>query len=680
MASTVRIGVRICLPAVHVSGRQAARVLPGARRAYGTSRQPTMSRKVLPFASAAAAAASVAALFGLQGINCDAVSQDNQRRLEGPINDSDTMRLRMEAYIKEMQRRIVAEIERIDGKKFKVTEWERKEGGGGISMVLQEGNVWEKAGVGVSVIYGKLPKAAVEQMRNDRGKQLEVDGPTPFFVTGISCVMHPINPHAPTVHFNYRYFEIENEDGTPKMWWFGGGSDLTPSFLYEEDAIHFHQTLKDACDQHDKSYYPRFKKWCDDYFVIKHRNERRGIGGIFFDDVDDKSADELFHFVQSCLGSFLPSYIPIIERRKDMRHTQEQKDWQQIRRGRYVEFNLVNDRGTKFGLQTPGSRIESILMTLPLTARWEYMREPRSIEEAKLMEVLKNPRDWFPTWTGKVKYVGTGLFSLYMIYCIGFHYYMAVRTPPGGITEFARKSSLPTRSDDTRNLEEGLLETSDRNEYTQVCRKCHLPKPERTHHCSVCNACVLKFDHHCPWIHNCVGHYNHRYFLLFLTYVVVSATYFTIIGWKPFVLAIDFESPWPFPLPRAMPAFCILLAGAMDLALFGMLCWNYYLVLSGQTTVEYYENDYLRTARRNQGEIFFNPYNLGPIENLCEVFNVGEEYPWYNFLFPFPVPPRGNGKSWPKRSGDYYPLPTVGASSKRPTYQVQVPEDSDKDL
>ncbi|KAL1931945.1 hypothetical protein VTP01DRAFT_9001 [Rhizomucor pusillus] len=330
-------------------------------------------------------------------VHCDAVSDDKQRRSEGPITDSDPMRLRMEAFVKSLQSRIVQEIENIDGKQFTRTAWQRAEGGEGITCVLQDGNVFEKAGVGVSIVYGQLPKAAVEQMRHDRGKEISADGPVPFFAAGISLVIHPHNPNCPTVHLNYRYFEIENPDGTPKMWWFGGGSDLTPSYLFEDDAIHFHKVLKDGCDKTDKKYYGNFKQWCDKYFYNKHRGEARGIGGIFFDDLDDKPAEELFAFVKEMGNRFSQSYIPIVKKRMNMKYTPEMKRWQQIRRGRYVEFNLVWDRGTKFGLQTPGARIEAILMSLPLTARWEYMHEPEvGTKEEDLLEVLKNPRDWVP--------------------------------------------------------------------------------------------------------------------------------------------------------------------------------------------------------------------------------------------------------------------------------------------
>jgi coproporphyrinogen III oxidase len=218
-----------------------------------------------------------------------------------------------------------------------------------------------------------------------------------FFAAGLSIVLHPKNPMAPTVHLNYRYFETANPDGSSNAWWFGGGSDLTPSYLFDEDAIHFHSLLKGACDKHDKAYYPRFKKWCDEYFNNKHRGESRGVGGIFFDDLDEteKDQEQLFSFVKDCLATFLPSYLPIIQKRKDMPYTEHEKNWQQIRRGRYVEFNLVHDRGTSFGLNTPGSRVESILMSLPLSARWQYMHQPEpGSKEDRLLNVLKKPIQW----------------------------------------------------------------------------------------------------------------------------------------------------------------------------------------------------------------------------------------------------------------------------------------------
>jgi len=340
------------------------------------------------------------------------------------ITRKSPMRLRMEALILEHQNRIVFALENIDGNKFRRDEWTRPNGGGGVSCVLQNSNVFEKAGVNTSIVYGELPRSAIEKMRADHKSLVGSDvEKLNFFAAGISMVLHPHNPMAPTVHLNYRYFETSdprdpvNATGSATQnWWFGGGTDLTPCYLFEEDAIHFHKTLKAACDKHDKDYYPRFKQWCDKYFYIPHRKECRGIGGIFFDDLDASAQpnsknpqEDLFQFVVSGLESFLPSYLPIIKKRKDMPYLPKHKEWQQIRRGRYVEFNLIEDRGTSFGLRTPSARIESILMSLPLTARWEYMHpvcgtgvtEPAEGDtesdvekEKEMMEVLKTPKEW----------------------------------------------------------------------------------------------------------------------------------------------------------------------------------------------------------------------------------------------------------------------------------------------
>ncbi|CAG9787990.1 unnamed protein product [Diatraea saccharalis] len=275
--------------------------------------------------------------------------------------------------------------------KFKVDRWIRKEGGGGITCVLQDGRVFEKAGVNISVVSGNLPPAAVQQMRS-RGKALQNDN-LPFFAAGVSAVIHPRNPMVPTIHFNYRYFEVEDKDGV--QWWFGGGTDLTPYYLNEDDAVHFHQTLKLACDAHDQTYYAKFKKWCDDYFTIPHRGERRGVGGIFFDDIDYPSQWAAFNFVTSCAEAVIPSYLPIVQKHKDDAYGYYERQWQLLRRGRYVEFNLIYDRGTKFGLHTPEARYESILMSLPLNAKWEYMHQPKpNSPEEELLKVLREPRDW----------------------------------------------------------------------------------------------------------------------------------------------------------------------------------------------------------------------------------------------------------------------------------------------
>jgi coproporphyrinogen III oxidase len=323
--------------------------------------------------------------------------RDSISKRESGITENSPMRLRMEAFIKEQQKQIVQDLEEIDGKKFIVDQWSRPSGGGGISCVLQDGNVFEKAGVNISIVYGRLPRAAIEKMRADHKNLALSVTSLPFFAAGLSIVLHPHNPMAPTVHLNYRYFETENEDGSTQTWWFGGGTDLTPSYLFDEDAIHFHKTIKAACDKHDPTYYQRFKKWCDEYFRVKHRGESRGVGGIFFDDLDEqeKDAENLFTFVQSCLNSFGESYYPILKARKDMRFTEKEKEWQQIRRGRYVEFNLVHDRGTAFGLNTPNARIESVLMSLPRTATWRYMHEPeKGSREERLVKVLKEPVSW----------------------------------------------------------------------------------------------------------------------------------------------------------------------------------------------------------------------------------------------------------------------------------------------
>lgn len=322
---------------------------------------------------------------------------DERTRREQGVTDQSPMRLRMEEFIREKQKEIVFALEQVDGKSFRTDEWTRPNGGGGTSCVLQDGNVFEKGGVNISVVYGTLNKAAMEKMRVNHKNLAEDVEELDFYALGLSMVLHPYNPMAPTVHLNCRYFETMRKDGTSQAWWFGGGSDLTPSYLFDEDAVHFHKTLKEACDKHDKGYYPKFKKWCDEYFNNKHRGESRGIGGIFFDDLDDTvvDAENGFAFTKEVLSSFLPSYLPIIQRRKDMPFTPQEKEWQQIRRGRYVEFNLVHDRGTAFGLNVPGSRVESILISLPLTARWEYMHEPEpKSREMRLLEALKNPKEW----------------------------------------------------------------------------------------------------------------------------------------------------------------------------------------------------------------------------------------------------------------------------------------------
>ncbi|VDP42620.1 unnamed protein product [Schistosoma curassoni] len=296
--------------------------------------------------------------------------------------------------VDELQGRLCKEVEKIDGKaKFKVDKWERRAGGGGISCVLENGDVFEKAGVNISVISGDLSAQAVKEMRA-RHNEIDPNKECKFFACGISSVIHPLNPYVPTTHFNFRYFEVDLGNNR-KCWWYGGGADLTPYYLFNEDAKHFHEQLKLACDQHNESFYPRFKKWCDDYFYLTHRGETRGVGGIFFDDLDGTSQEKVFSFVKSCAEAIIPAYLPIVEKRKHLKYTNKEREWQLVRRGRYVEFNLIYDRGTKFGLATPEARIESILMSLPRYAQWNYCydnsQDPRN---QSLIEVLKNPKEW----------------------------------------------------------------------------------------------------------------------------------------------------------------------------------------------------------------------------------------------------------------------------------------------
>jgi len=315
--------------------------------------------------------------------------------LETLSSNKEDIKSKMELLIMEIQAEMCRAMVEVDGQsQFRVEKWSRvKEGGGGITCVMQDGNVFEKAGVNVSVVHGILPQSAAQQMRV-RHKEMS-DGELKFFAAGISSVIHPRNPNVPTVHFNYRYFEVDDRKAGKIHWWFGGGTDLTPYILYKEDVVHFHTQLKQACDKHDKSYYPKFKKWCDEYFFITHRGEARGVGGIFFDDLDTPNKDEVFKFVTSCAKSVVPSYLPLVWKHKNDSYSQADKKWQLLRRGRYVEFNLIYDRGTKFGLLTPEARIESILMSLPLHASWEYCHEPTpSSKEAKLLEVLVKPVNW----------------------------------------------------------------------------------------------------------------------------------------------------------------------------------------------------------------------------------------------------------------------------------------------
>lgn len=316
---------------------------------------------------------------------------------ESVLDPSLPVRVQMERLIRQKQAEICAGLETLETKKFHPDEWVRgNDGGGGRSMVLADGSTFEKAGVNVSVVHGTLPPGAIERMKNDhKDIRTSAEGTVKFFAAGLSMVLHPWNPHAPTMHLNYRYFEIINPDGTTQTWWFGGGADLTPSYLYKEDAKHFHEMHKRALDPFGEELYPEFKAWCDKYFYITHRGETRGVGGIFYDDFNRLPAQKCLEMAESCFNAMLPAYLPLVAKRKDMPYTAEEKEWQQIRRGRYVEFNLVYDRGTKFGLQTPGSRVESILMSMPKTATWLYNYEPeKGTREAELLEVTRNPVEW----------------------------------------------------------------------------------------------------------------------------------------------------------------------------------------------------------------------------------------------------------------------------------------------
>jgi coproporphyrinogen III oxidase len=313
------------------------------------------------------------------------------------VTDQQTLKVRARDFFAELQDEICASLETLDGAaRFREDLWVRDEGGGGRTRIMEGGALFEKAGVNFSEVNGRFDEAFAGKMPVGEGVK--------FFATGISLVLHPSNPFVPTVHANFRY--LERGSGS----WFGGGTDLTPYYPYLEDVIHFHNTLKEAGDKFDPWYYPRFKKWCDEYFFIKHRNEARGTGGIFFDYFTGKHADEpleagdkrpsvdrgiefVFQFVQGVSRAFLPAYVPIAEKRRSEPFTEREREFQLIRRGRYVEFNLVYDRGTHFGLQTRG-RTESILMSLPPVVRWAYDYQPEpGTREAEAWEFFR-PRDW----------------------------------------------------------------------------------------------------------------------------------------------------------------------------------------------------------------------------------------------------------------------------------------------
>ena len=288
-------------------------------------------------------------------------------------------------YLQALQNRIVAELEQLDGSaSFSRDDWERPGGGGGLSCILSDGAVFEQAGIGFSHVFGSEMPAAATKHRPELAGQ-------GFQAVGVSLVVHPRNPYVPTTHANFRFFKAGDGDAA---WWFGGGFDLTPYYAFEEDVLHWHRTAKAACDLFGDDLYARYKAWCDEYFFLKHRDETRGVGGLFFDDVNEPGFENSFGFLQSTGDSFLTAYGPIVKRRKDHPYGERQREFQLYRRGRYVEFNLLYDRGTLFGLQS-GGRTESILMSLPPRVRWQYDWHPEagSPEETLYTDFLR-PRDW----------------------------------------------------------------------------------------------------------------------------------------------------------------------------------------------------------------------------------------------------------------------------------------------
>ncbi len=292
----------------------------------------------------------------------------------------------IKAWLLDLQARIVAALEEVDGNPFLRDSWERPEGGGGISRLIEEGNVLERGGVNFSHVMGKsLPPSAMAARPELAGRAWEA--------MGVSLVIHPRNPYAPTVHMNVRFFEATAEGQEP-VWWFGGGMDLTPHYGFEEDARHFHQTCRDAVAPFGGELHTRFKKWCDEYFFLKHRKEPRGVGGIFFDDFNELGFDESYAMARSVGDSFIDAYLPILKRRIDTQYGERERDFQAYRRGRYVEFNLVWDRGTHFGLQS-GGRTEAILMSMPPIVKWRYDWQPQpGTEEARLYSDFLVHRDW----------------------------------------------------------------------------------------------------------------------------------------------------------------------------------------------------------------------------------------------------------------------------------------------
>jgi coproporphyrinogen III oxidase len=292
----------------------------------------------------------------------------------------------IKSYFQGLQNTIVRQLEQLDGMPFQRDSWERPGGGGGISALVEEGHLFERGGVNFSHVMGQgLPPSASAHRPELAGRNFEA--------MGVSLVLHPRNPYVPTVHLNVRFFAAFHPKDEP-VWWFGGGMDLTPYYGFEEDAVHFHSTCRDALNPFGTDLHPRFKKWCDEYFYLKHRQEPRGVGGVFFDDFNALPQEQAFALTQSVGDHFLPAYVPIVERRRDHAYGERERDFQAYRRGRYVEFNLVYDRGTLFGLQS-GGRTESILMSLPPIVRWRYQWSPEAgTPEARLLTDFISGRDW----------------------------------------------------------------------------------------------------------------------------------------------------------------------------------------------------------------------------------------------------------------------------------------------
>ncbi|RZC35389.1 Coprogen oxidas domain containing protein [Asbolus verrucosus] len=286
----------------------------------------------------------------------------------------DNIRTRVELMVMRVQAQVCKALEKEDDcSTFVVDRWHNDKTTGGVNCILQNGKVFETAAINIFVSSGNSTETEL-----------------PFFSAGISGVIHPKNPMIPSINFNYQYIEVKGDNRV--QWWFGGSTDLTPNYLNTADAVHFHSTLKKVCDKHDMSYYPKFKKWCDDYFNIPHRGERLGIGGIYFDDLKTPNQDACFKFAADCADAVIPSYIPLVQRHKHATYTQAERNWQLHRRGRYVEFKLIYDRSSKFG---SGARSGDILMTLPLVARWEYMYQINATSpEGELLAVLRKPKDW----------------------------------------------------------------------------------------------------------------------------------------------------------------------------------------------------------------------------------------------------------------------------------------------